>query len=271
MTLFDSHCHLADAAFEHDLVEVVGRAEAAGVGGVLCILSSDTPEEFARVPAVTAAWPAVRFATAIHPHRSAPYAGRIDEAVRVVKDAVTRVSAVALGEMGLEYHYDYSPKAVQQEVFAAQVALAVELDLPVAIHTREATEDTHAILRSAGQGKVRGVMHCFTGTRAEADQALALGFFLSIPGIMTFPKAPDLRDVVRSLPDECLLVETDAPYLAPVPYRGKRNEPAYLRETVRALAELRGVAVDAMAQRLERNMAAFLGRPFVDTPAKAVV
>ena len=271
MKLFDSHCHLADAAFENDLADVVARAEAAGVDGVLCILSSDTPEEFVRVPAVKAAWPAVQFATAIHPHRSGAYAGRIDDVVRVVKAAVNEVSAVALGEMGLEYHYDYSPKAVQHEVFAAQVALAVELNLPVAIHTRDATDDTHAILRSAGQGRVRGVMHCFTGSQAEADKALALGFYLSIPGIMTFPKAGDLRDVVRGLPEECLLVETDAPYLAPVPYRGKRNEPAYLRDTVRALADLRGVTPEAMAVRLRENVAAFLGRPFVDTPVQAVV
>jgi TatD DNase family protein len=269
--LFDSHCHLADAAFEHDLVDVVSRAETAGVGGVLCILSSDTAEEFARVPAVRAAWPTVQFATAVHPHRSGAYAGRIDDAVKVVRAAVEAVSAVALGEMGLEYHYDFAPKAVQHEVFAAQVALAVELDLPVAIHTREATDDTHAILRSAGQGRVRGVMHCFTGSQAEADKALDLGFYLSIPGIMTFPKAGDVREVVRRLPADRLLVETDAPYLAPVPYRGKRNEPAYLRETVSALAELRGVTPEAMALRLQENISAFLGRPFVDTPVQAVV
>jgi len=269
--LFDSHCHLADAAFEADLDGVVTRAQAAGVERVLCILSSDTPEEFARVPTVRAAWPAVQFATAIHPHRAGAYAGRIADVTTVVKAAVAQVSAVALGEMGLEYHYDYAPRAVQHEVFAAQVALAVELNLPVAIHTREATDDTHAILRSAGQGRVRGVMHCFTGSKAEADKALDLGFYLSIPGIMTFPKAGDLRDVVRALPADRLLVETDAPYLAPVPYRGKRNEPAYLRETVMALAALRDVPVEEMAHRLRENYHAFLGARRVDTPEQAVV
>jgi TatD DNase family protein len=269
--LFDSHCHLADAAFEADLDEVVARAQAAGLDRVLCILSSDTPEEFARVPALQAAWPTVQYATAIHPHRSGAYAGRIADVTTVVKAAVSRVSAVALGEMGLEYHYDYAPKAVQHEVFAAQVALAVELDLPVAIHTREATSDTHAILRSAGQGRVRGVMHCFTGSKEEADLALALGFYLSIPGIMTFPKAGSVRDVVRALPADRLLVETDAPYLAPVPYRGKRNEPAYLLETVRALAALRQVPVKEMAARLRENYDAFLGGRRVDTPEQAVV
>jgi TatD DNase family protein len=269
--LFDSHCHLADAAFEADLDEVVARAQAAGVDRVLCILSSDTPEEFARVPALQAAWPSVQYATAIHPHRSGAYAGRIGDVTTVVKAAVARVSAVALGEMGLEYHYDYAPKSVQHEVFAAQVALAVELDLPVAIHTREATADTHAILRSAGQGRVRGVMHCFTGSKEEADLALALGFYLSIPGIMTFPKAGSVRDVVRALPADRLLVETDAPYLAPVPHRGKRNEPAYLLETVRALAALRQVPVEEMAARLRENFDAFLGARRVDTPEQAVV
>lgn len=269
--LFDSHCHLADAAFEADLAEVVARATAAGVGGVLCILSSDTPEEFARVPAVRAAWPAVQFATAVHPHRSGAYAGRIADVTTVVRAAVAQVNAVALGEMGLEYHYDYAPRDVQHEVFAAQVALAVELNLPVAIHTRQATDDTHAILRSAGQGRVRGVMHCFTGSQAEADKALDLGFYLSIPGIMTFPKAGDLRDVVRTVPADRLLVETDAPYLAPVPYRGKRNEPAYLHETVKALATLRAVSVEEMVHTLHTNYEAFLGARRVDTPEQAVV
>ncbi len=269
--MVDSHCHIADAAFADDFEAVVARSRSAGVTRVMCILSSDTEEEFARVPIVQAAWPEVCYATAVHPHRAAAYAGRIPDVQRVVRAAVARVKAVALGEMGLEYHYDKAPRDVQHEVFAAQVALAVELDLPVAIHTREATDDTHAILRDAGQGRVRGVMHCFTGTLDEATRALDLGFYLSIPGIVTFPKAGALRDVVRALPDECLLVETDAPYLAPVPFRGKRNEPAYLTQTIAAIADLRGVTAGAMADRLRANFDAYLGRRRVDTPAKAVV
>lgn len=269
--LADSHCHIADEVFAADLDAVVSRARAAGVGRLLCILSADTEEELARVPAVRAAWPEVCFATAIHPHRAGAWAGRIPDMTLRVREAAAGVGAVALGEMGLDYHYDFAPKPVQHEVFAAQVQLATELDLPVAIHTREATDDTHAILKEAGQGRVRGVMHCFTGSQAEADRALALGFYLSIPGIVTFPKAEALRDVVRSVPVDRLLVETDAPYLAPVPYRGKRNEPAYLAETVRVLAGLRGIAATMMAAQLEENFRTFLDPRRVDTPAKAVV
>jgi TatD DNase family protein len=269
--VIDSHCHLADEAFVADLTEVVARAEAAGVTRAICILSADTSEEHHRVAAVRAAWPSVQFATAVHPHRSGAYAGRVADAVRAVREVAERVDAPLLGEMGLDYHYDFAPRDVQQTVFAAQVEFAVEVDLPVAIHTRLATDDTVAILKEAGAGRIRGVMHCFTGTTAEARQALDLGFYLSIPGIVTFPKAGDLRDVVAALPLDSLLVETDAPYLAPVPYRGKRNEPAYLPETVRQIARLHGLPADAVARQLSANCDRLLGRPRVDTPAKPVV
>jgi TatD DNase family protein len=251
--VIDSHCHLADEAFLADLPEVAARAREAGVSDAICILSADTAEEHARVDAVRAAWPGVRFATAVHPHRAAPYAGRVDEAVRAVREVAGRVGAPLLGEMGLDYHYDFAPRDVQQAVFAAQVELAVELDLPVAIHTRLASADTIAILREAGGGRVRGVMHCFTGTLDEARQALDIGFYLSIPGIVTFPKAEALRDTVAALPLDRLLVETDAPYLAPVPHRGKRNEPAFLPETVRQVARLHGLSPEEAAPRLRAN------------------
>ena len=207
---FDSHCHLADEAFYADLPEVAARARAAGVTDAICILSADTPDEHARVDVVRAAWPGVRFATAVHPHRAGAYAGRVDDAVRAVREIAATVDAPLLGEMGLDYHYDFAPREVQQAVFAAQVELAVELDLPIAIHTRLATDDTVGILKEAGAGKVRGVMHCFTGTAAEARQDLDLGFYLSIPGIVTFPKAGELREVVAGLPLDRVLVETDA-------------------------------------------------------------
>jgi TatD DNase family protein len=254
--VIDSHCHLADEAFRDDLPGVVERARAAGVTAALCILSSDTAAELERWPDVVAAWPDVRCATAIHPHRAAAYAGRAHEAAALVERAADELGAIVLGEMGLDYHYDFAPAPVQREVFAAQVELAVRRNLPVAIHTREAFEDTHAILREAGQGRVRGVMHCFTGTRDEAIRALDLGFYLSIPGIVTFPRAGELREVVRALPADRLLVETDAPYLAPVPHRGKRNEPAFLPRTVVAVAELIGVSAGTFGAQVSANFQA---------------
>ncbi len=266
----DSHCHLADEVFLTDLDEVVLRAQTAGVSRAVCILSSDTPEEHARIEAVRLAWPGVVFATAIHPHRAAPYAGRVNEAVAAVRSIAALVSAPLLGEMGLDYHYDFAPRDVQREVFAAQVQLAVELDMPVAIHTREAGNDTIEILQDAGGGHVRGVMHCFTGTADDARRALDLGFYLSIPGIVTFPKAATLRDVVREVPLDRILVESDSPYLAPVPHRGKRNEPAFITETVKQIAAIHGLTVDAVAAQIRTNFDRLIDRSRVDTPSKPV-
>jgi TatD DNase family protein len=166
---------------------------------------------------------------------------------------------VAVGEIGLDYHYDFSPRDLQQAVFGAQVDLAVMLGLPVVIHTREATDDTHAVLREAGQGRVRGVMHCFTGTVDEARRALEIGFYISLAGIVTFPRAEALREVARFVPADRLLVETDAPFLAPVPHRGKRNEPAWVVETVGRIAGERGEAAPELAARTAANFAVLTG------------
>ena len=261
----DSHCHLADDAFQGDLNDVVARAQAAGVERVLCILSADEPEEVARAEGVSAAWPAVSFAAAIHPHRSGAYRGRPDEAARITQQAIAAARAVAVGEIGLDYHYDFSPPAAQREVFAAQARLAVSRGLPVIIHTREATDDTLDVLRETGAG-AGGVMHCFTGTVDEARRALDLGMFISLAGIVTFPKADALREVARFVPEDRLLVETDAPFLAPVPHRGKRNEPAFVMQTIAAVAEARGLGVTAAAAILRRNF-----DTFVDTPRKPMV
>jgi TatD DNase family protein len=264
--LIDSHCHLADEVFAADLGDVVARARAAGVDEALCIVSADEPDEVARVEAVRRAWPSIRFAAAIHPHRSGPYANRVMEAVSITRSAAAVVDAAAIGEIGLDYHYDFAPRAVQQEVFAAQVAVAIDLGKPVIIHTREATDDTYAVLRDAGHGRVRGVMHCFSGTVDEARRAIDAGFMLSLAGILTFPKAGMLREVARFVPLDRVLVETDAPFLAPVPNRGKRNEPAWVVHTAAALAEARGDAPSAVYSALEENF-----RRFVDTLPKPMV
>ena len=251
--LVDSHCHLADEVFEKDLGEVVSRATATGLGSALCIISADEAPEIDRARRVSAAWPAVRFAAGVHPHRSGPYAGRPDEAARAARAAAEQTRAVAIGEIGLDYHYDFSPRDVQQAVFAAQIAVALETDRPVVIHTREASDDTFRLLADAGGGMLKGVMHCFTGNAREAEQALALGFHISFSGILTFPKAADLREIARTVPADRLLVETDAPFLAPVPHRGKRNEPAWVAATLAVLADTRGVSVDALTATIARN------------------
>jgi TatD DNase family protein len=252
-SLIDSHCHLADEVFEQDLGDVVARASSAGLGSALCIVSADEPVEIERARRVAEAWPAVRFAAGVHPHRAGAYASRPEDAARVALEAAEATGAIAIGEIGLDYHYDFSPRDVQHAVFVAQVHAALESDRPVVIHTREASTDTFRVLAEAGRGRLRGVMHCFTGTADEAAQALALGFHISFSGILTFPKASELREVARAIPDDRLLVETDAPFLAPVPYRGRRNEPAWVAATVAALAACRGVAVDAMTAVVARN------------------
>ena len=257
----DSHCHLADEAFVVDLEAVVARAVSAGVTQALCILAANDSGELTRAASVKHAWPAVRFATAVHPHSAGAYAGRPDEAAAVTRDAVRSVDAVVVGEIGLDYHYDFAPKDVQRDVFAAQIGLAADLGRPVAIHTREASDDTFAVIREAGRGRVRGVMHCFSQGEAELRRALDLDFFVSIAGIMTFPKAQALRDVAALVPLDRLLVETDAPFLAPVPHRGRRNEPAWVVETLRCLASLRGLPTDALGAQVTANFASLIGAP----------
>ena len=249
--MIDSHCHIAGDEFAGDLEAVAARAREAGVETALCILESEEEAELTRAAAVRSAWPEVRFATGIHPHHAGKFAGRVAEALQTVEQALDRVAACGLGEIGLDYHYDFSPRDVQQEVFRAQIRLARERGLPIIIHTREATEDTFQILRE--EGAARGVFHCFTGGSTMATDALELGFHLSFAGILTFPKAADLREVARHTPLDRLLSETDAPYLAPVPHRGKRNEPALVARVVETLADLHGATRDEIARRIATN------------------
>ena len=256
--MLDSHCHLAGEEFAGDLDAVVSRAAAAGVITALCILEADDDAEVGRAAVVGAAWPGIRFATGIHPH----HAGRVPDtaaAIASVRSAVSACGACGIGEIGLDYHYDFSPRDVQQEVFRAQVRLALDLDLPVIIHTREAAGDTLRILRDEGQGAVRGVFHCFTGDAALAREALDLGFYLSYAGIVTFPKAIELREAAKITPPDRLLSETDSPYLAPVPFRGRRNEPAYVARVVETLAELHGEPVPALVRQLAENFVRLFG------------
>jgi TatD DNase family protein len=257
--VIDSHCHLAGDEFVADLEAVITRARAAGLGSALCILAAQDAEEAIRAQRVRALWPSIRFATGIHPHQAGEFAGRTAEAIAVVRERILEQQACAIGEIGLDYHYDFSPKEVQSDVFAAQVRLARELGLPVVIHTREATEDTLRILREEGGTSLRGVFHCFTGDQTEARAALDTGFHLSFAGIVTFPRAQSVRDSARLAPDDRLLAETDSPYLAPVPHRGMRNEPAHVVRVVETLAEIRGASIAELSQQVTRNFHTLFG------------
>ena len=257
--MIDSHCHLAGEEFAEDLTEVAGRAAAAGVETALCILAAEDAAERARADVVRAAWPGIRFATGIHPHHAGQFAGDLPRAVATLEAAIAASGACAIGEIGLDYHYDFSPRDVQQEVFRAQIRLARARDLPIIIHTREATDDTFRLLEEEGERAIRGVFHCFTGDEAMARRALDIGFYLSYAGILTFPKAGELRGAARVTPLDRLLSETDSPYLAPVPHRGMRNEPAFVARVVAVLAELRGVETTAMAAQIRTNFNRLFG------------
>jgi TatD DNase family protein len=253
--MIDSHCHLAGEEFAGDLDAVVERAVAAGLTGAMVILSCGDRAEAERASRVRAVWPQVRFSVGIHPHQAGEHAADLDGGIAQLERDLTSHGAVALGEIGLDYHYDFSPREIQQEVFRRQLAVARARRLPVVIHTREATEDTFRLLREHGGG-VRVVFHCFTGGLEMARAALDIGAWLSFAGIVTFPKAAELRAVAAMVPAERFLVETDSPYLAPVPFRGKRNEPAFVARVVEALAATRGEAVEAVAERAAANFAA---------------
>jgi len=252
--VIDSHCHLADETFAADLDEVVRRAQDAGLERVMVILEAGNDKEAAQAARISDQWPATRFAVGVHPHQAHEFAADPERAADVVRRQFAATpGARAVGEIGLDYHYDYSPCEVQHAVFRSQVRVALELDCPVVIHTREADDDTIAILDEEGAGRLRGVLHCFTGTPELRDAGLALGFYISLAGILTFPKAADLRETARAIPVGRLLTETDSPFLAPVPYRGKRNEPAHVVRVVETLAGMHQTPVADLARRTAAN------------------
>ena len=260
--MIDSHCHLADDAFTKDLPEVLERAQAAGLTHALCILAAENPAEAERARELTRLWPALRFGIGLHPHHAGLFSGRLARLIPMVRGVIASIPETrAVGEIGLDYHYDFAPRDIQQEVFRLQMRLARELDLPIIIHTREAEEDTLAILRDeSGGSAVRGVVHCFTGTPGLAEQALELGMHISFAGIITFPKGDNVREVAARVPADRILCETDSPYLAPTPHRGKRNEPRWVVRVAEDLAAVRAVSVDELRRQTSANYTA-LFRP----------
>jgi TatD DNase family protein len=250
--VIDSHCHIAGPEFAGDLDAVVAHAESAGVGRALVILAADDEPELAQAAVVAARWPAVRFSIGVHPHAAGKFAQTPSAAARAVAAALdAQPLSRGLGEIGLDYHYDFAPRDTQQQVFREQIRLASARRLPIVIHTREAEDDTFRIL--AEESASVGVFHCFTGDRAMARRALDAGFHISLAGIVTFPKALELKEVARMVPIDRLLVETDSPFLAPVPHRGSRNEPARVVRVAEVIAELRGTTMDEIDGATSRN------------------
>ena len=251
--MIDSHCHLADDAFVQDIDAVIERARAAGITHTMCVLEGGNEQEERRAERLIARWSDLRTAVGVHPHIAGRYKGRVEEAIAMVRDQIARTPSVrAVGEIGLDYHYDFAPRDVQREIFAAQVQLACDIELPIIVHTREADDDTIAILQNR-KAKLHGVLHCFTGDAAMARRALDLNFNVSFAGIVTFPRAGELRETAATIPSDRLLVETDAPYLAPVPHRGQRNEPAWVMRVLDTLADVRSVTRQELGEQMMQN------------------
>ncbi len=247
--LVDSHCHLDYLADDEPLEGVVARARDAGVG---CMVTIGTKlGSFERVLSIAERFPEVFCSVGVHPHE-AGQEGQSDPDRLIELAAHPKV--VGIGESGLDYHYDHAPRDRQAENFRAHIAAARTTGLPLIVHTREADEDTAAILREGHEaGPFRGVLHCFTAEAALAKAALDIGFYISVAGIFTFKKADRLREIIAEVPLERLLIETDSPYLAPVPKRGKRNEPAFVAHTAAALARARGLSSDEIARTTTEN------------------
>ena len=248
----DSHCHLAMDAFDGDRAEVGDRAEAAGV--LRLVVVGTNPTDW-RACADLARSPARRATAGVHPHEASCWG---PETRSALEEALSDPAVSAVGEIGLDYHYDLSPHAIQRQAFAEQLAMASERGLPVVVHSREAFEDTQALLADHRRN-LRGVIHCFTYGPPEAEVFLTLGLHVSFSGIVTFPSAPLIREAALLTPWERLLVETDAPYLAPAPHRGKRCEPAHVAVVGRFIAALKGLDGEEAAKRTSENAAGLFG------------
>ena len=248
--LTDSHCHLDFPEFAPELDAVVARARAAGIGRIITI--STRVARHAEIAALAERFPDVFFTVGTHPLQAAE---EPDVPVERLVALSRHPKCVGIGEAGLDYHYDAAPRDVADRVFRTHIAAARETGLPLVIHSRDADDAMAAILRDEmGRGAFRAVLHCFTSSAALAATGLALGLSVSFSGVVTFKNSDALRAIARDVPLDRMLVETDAPFLAPVPHRGKRNEPAYVAETARVLAEIKGLDPAAFAEATSRNV-----------------
>ena len=249
MLLIDTHCHFNHKKFADDIPTAIQRAQDAGVGQMIVVgYDMDSSETAVRL---SEEYSGVLYAViGVHPHDSKDWSEASEARLRVLSD---HPHVVAIGEIGLDYHYDFSPRDAQERAFRAQMKLARDVGLPVVIHCREAYEDTLQILADEGADDTGGVMHCWAGTVHHADKTIALGLALGFGGTLTFKSADEVREAAQRVPLESLLVETDAPYLAPMPHRGQRNEPAYTRLVAEKLASLRGLTLPELARLTTGN------------------
>jgi TatD DNase family protein len=254
--LVDSHCHLGDPRYDEDREETIARARAAGVGAIVCVGAIGPMATNEHALELARSTPEIVVAIGIHPHDVAA-ATDMDYVQLRALCAADHVAAV--GETGLDYHYNHSPPDVQRTHFRRTVQLARDVERPIVVHCREAFSDTRTILDEEGARAVGGVIHCFTGGPREARIFVDLGFYISVSGIVTFKNADEVRAAAAMIPDDRLLIETDGPYLAPVPHRGRRNEPAYVRHVAETVATLRGVSLDRIAQLTSGNAARLFG------------
>lgn len=256
-SIVDSHAHLGWDSFAEDRDEVIRRAFESGV--VQIVQAGVYLNGMEETILIAETYPNIFFAVGLHPHEAKDW--NDSESPGLIRDFTSHPKLVAIGECGLDYHYNHSDPETQRQVFAKQVKLARQLDKPLILHTREAWDDTFEILRRVGEGKVRGVFHCFTGTRDVLPAIREIDFYVSFSGIVTFPKSTDIQDAAREIGEDRIMVETDCPYLAPQGFRGKRNEPAYVWKVAEKLAELRGTQLDAIAASTSQNARTLFGLP----------
>ena len=256
MILIDSHCHIDGEQFDEDRDQVVRRAREAGVVAMLNIGTGDPhSDDFRRAVAVAEKYENVYASVGVHPHDAKLYD---DAAEEHLIELAKSEKVIAWGEIGLDYYYGHSPRDVQRDVFRRQIRTAKELNLPIIIHSRDADDETVEILtEECSYEGFRGIMHCFGGTAAMAEALMPLGFLISFAGNVTFKKADNLRDAARVVPLDRLLIETDCPFLTPVPFRGKRNEPSFVVHTAQFLADFYGITVDTVAENTTRNFLDF--------------
>lgn len=254
--LIDSHAHIQGKEYAGEVEAVIARSREAGVEKIIAVGGAGDMSSNTEAIALASSYSDIYATVGMHPHDAKDVG---DMEVGKLKELTARSKVVAVGETGLDYYYSHSPHDVQRRVFTQFIHMASETGLPLVVHERDAAEDVAELLRSEGAGKLRGVIHCFTGNYEAARAYLDLGFYLSFTGIITFKNAEPLRDVARRVPLERMLVETDSPYLTPVPHRGKRNEPAFVRFVAETIARLKEVPLEMVAKVTSDNVHALFG------------